>query len=238
MKNFGTQKGIEIQIFCSMLLPMRILIKLVAASSPISSIRMAMTEVISLMPWVQRTPALLTFFLHLLCIMWFFLQHFQHSCVCKLETWKTEGIMDSLLGYVFFWQSQDLLLTCGVLGGVWVWGGVGGLVWMGCILLVAVAEQRRETERKEQEKKQSQRTAVDFVRATSGPGLPPDLRPKPIIQILTAQKGGLADWPLSATLLSISGCYRFVMNVVGWGTHHSCTCDIVARSALPMEIWK
>lgn len=52
-----------------------------------------------------------------------------------------------------------------------------------------VAEQRRETERKEQEKKQSQRTAVDFVRATSGPGLPPDLRPKPIIQILTAQKG-------------------------------------------------
>jgi hypothetical protein len=48
----------------------------------------------------------------------------------------------------------------------------------------------------------------------------------------------LADWPLSATLLSISGCYRFVMNVVGWGTHHSCTCDIVARSALPMEIWK
>ncbi len=68
----------------------------------------------------------------------------------------------------------------------------GGLVWMGCILLVAVAEQRRETERKEQEKKQSQRTAVDFVRATSGPGLLPDLRPKPIIQILTAQKGGFA----------------------------------------------
>ncbi len=71
-------------------------------------------------------------------------------------------------------------------------GGVGGLVWMGCILLVAVAEQRRETERKEQEKKQSQRNAVDFVRATSGPGLLPDLRPKPIIQILTAQKGGFA----------------------------------------------
>lgn len=135
MKNFGTQKGIEIQIFCSMLLPMRILIKLVAASSPISSIRTAMREVISLMPWVQRTPALLTFFLHL-CIMWFFLQHFHHSCVCKLETWKTEGIMDSLLGYVFFWQSQDLLLTCGVLGGVWIGGGGGacvdGLYLAGC----------------------------------------------------------------------------------------------------------
>ncbi len=64
MKNFGTQKGIEIQIFCSMLLPMRILIKLVAASSPIYSIRTAMTEAISLMPWVQRTPALLTPPLH------------------------------------------------------------------------------------------------------------------------------------------------------------------------------
>jgi hypothetical protein len=89
MKNFGTQKGIEIQIFCSMLLPMRILIKLVAASNPISSIHMAMTEAISLMPWVQRTPALLTFFLHLLSTCGFFFSIF---IILVFASWKLKKL--------------------------------------------------------------------------------------------------------------------------------------------------
>jgi hypothetical protein len=50
------------------------------------------------------------------------------SFLClQIGNFKNWRIMDSLLGCVFFWQSQDLLLTCGVLGGVWIGGGWGGL---------------------------------------------------------------------------------------------------------------
>jgi len=67
---------------------------------------------------------------------------------------------------------------------------------------VAVAMQRRGAERT-----QSQRSTIDFARASSAAGLLPDPRPKPIMPILTGQKGGFTG------TLSICGGFKFSVNV-------------------------
>ncbi len=70
---------------------------------------------------------------------------------------------------------------------------------------MAVATQRRGAERT-----QSQRSTIDFARAPSAAGLLPDPWPKPIMPILTGQKGGFTG------TVSIYGGFKFSMNA-GWG---------------------
>lgn len=57
-----------------------------------------------------------------------------------------------------------------------------------------VATQRRGAERT-----QSQRSTIDFARAPSAAGLLPDPQPKPIMPILTGQKGGFTGVTVIAT---------------------------------------
>lgn len=70
---------------------------------------------------------------------------------------------------------------------------------------MALATQRRGAERT-----QSQRSTIDLARAPSAAGLLPDPRPKPIMPILTGQKGGFTG------TVSIYVGFKFSVNV-GWG---------------------
>jgi hypothetical protein len=54
-------------------------------------------------------------------------------------------------------------------------------------------------QRRGAERTQSQRSTIDFARAPSAAGLLPDPRPKPIMPILTGQKGGFTGVTVIAT---------------------------------------